>query len=51
MYLDPGDETSDSIKVPYSLKFLRTKIFVNFMVLGALTKFLSMKISHLTVVA
>ena len=36
--------------LPYSLKFLRTEIFVDFVVLGAPTKFLSMKISHLAVV-
>ena len=35
----------------YSLKFLRTKIFMDFMVFGAPTKLLSMKISHLAVVA
>ena len=32
-------------------KFSRIKIFVDFMVFGAPTKFLSMKISHLAVVA
>ena len=35
----------------YSLKFSRTKkFFVDFVVFGAPTKFLSMKISHLAVV-
>ena len=37
--------------IPYSLKFLRTKSFVDFVVFGAPTKILCMKISHLAVVA
>ena len=35
----------------YSLKVLRTKIFVDFMVFGAPMKFLSIKIFNLAIVA